>query len=221
MKLSEKIIAACLCAALSALPIFALWYNKPQPQSSANEDYMLLSDSVIRLHIIADSDSPEAQSAKLAVRNYIITSYAPLLETWEGKQSALGKAQQSLPELQKGVNSFLRRSGADCTARIEISRSYFPDKEYDGVAFPAGEYDALKIMLGKGQGQNWWCVLYPPLCFAATDADPVDLDSSEIEIRWKVMEWWEELKAKSRDAAGQDADATNGQDAAVPMAAFD
>lgn len=117
----------------------------------------------MRLHVIANSDAHYDQAVKLAVRDAVLDV---LNETGSPKSfdDAENRIAQSGEALQNAVEDTLRRCGADYSARLYLGTSAFPEKEYAGTVYPAGEYDALKVVLGKGEGKNWWCVIYPPLC---------------------------------------------------------
>ncbi len=133
-----------------------------------SEAQQSLSDSVIRLHIVANSDTAVDQALKLAVRDAIleeIQEFYPQNADLETAQAAL---IAHLSEIQATGQAVVQQSGLSYTVTAELTQSYFPTKEYDNFSLPAGEYNALKIVLGEGDGQNWWCVAFPPLCLGAT-----------------------------------------------------
>lgn len=118
-----------------------------------------ISNSVIRLHILADSNSEKDQSIKLKVRDFVIENYGAKLSA-DTREDALKKIYACLPDMLKDIKNV---SGQE--VKISIKETEFPTKEYKGFSFPRGKYLALKIELGSGRGKNWWCVMYPPLCF--------------------------------------------------------
>lgn len=118
----------------------------------------------LRLHVLANSDELADQQLKLELRDHVIWLLQEDMEQAGDKEGAIRRLSQRLPELEAACNEYL--SGrCDYKARLYIQRDDFPEIDYDGVTFAAGEYDALRIVLGEGAGHNWWCVLFPPLCF--------------------------------------------------------
>ena len=127
-------------------------------------------DDVLRLHVIANSDSKEDQELKLSVRDFVIKKYSAELSEYKSREEALERAKELLPDIEKDVNDYLNNClGYSCTASIE--ETYFPTKSYGEYSLPNGHYDALCIRLGKAEGQNYWCVLFPPLCLGASTED--------------------------------------------------
>lgn len=127
-----------------------------------------LADGVIRLHIIANSDIEDDQTLKLAVRDAVlaeIQDFYPQDATLETAQATL---IAHLADIRATGQAVVDEAGAGYTVTAELTQSYFPTKEYDNFSLPAGQYNALKITLGEGVGQNWWCVAFPPLCLGAT-----------------------------------------------------
>lgn len=131
---------------------------------------------VLRLHIIANSDSSEDQRIKLAVRNAVLE-----YERARGSEGGRDAAERALldggAELLDTVRSVLRREGAGYDAQLMLGVFDFPDREYDGRLYPAGEYRALRILLGDGVGKNWWCILFPPLCMICTGEQTINGDA--------------------------------------------
>ncbi len=118
----------------------------------------------LRLHIVAAGDSAEEQGVKLIVRDAVLTYTAESMSSADTKQSAVVYAREHLRELEACANTALIKAGADYTAHAQLGVYDFPEKSYGRLVYPAGSYTALRIVLGEGKGQNWWCVLYPPLC---------------------------------------------------------
>ena len=124
-----------------------------------------LENNLIRLHIIADSDDAAAQSVKLKVRDAVINGVGEKLKSAdidEGRE----KITKSLDEIERIADETLRENGCTYTSRAEYGEFYFPRREYDGITLPEGEYYGVRVVLGSGGGKNWWCVMYPPMCFA-------------------------------------------------------
>ena len=127
-----------------------------------------LSDSLIRLHVIANSDSHQDQSDKLAVRDAILT----LAEEWGEQAGSVEEMEEllssHLDELAQAGEQVLRERGCMYHVTASVTDCYFPTKSYEGFALPAGTYTALRLVIGAGEGENWWCVAFPPLCVGAS-----------------------------------------------------
>lgn len=162
-----------------------------------------LADKVVRLHVIAASDSAEDQCVKLAVRDALLAYLTPRLEAATGAQDAAAVIADASPELEAIA---WRVSGE--RVRIELGCESYPTREYETFSLPAGVYTSLRVTLGAGGGRNWWCVVYPPLCTAGVDtaqetaalsADDVKLiteDGDGYVLRFRLLEWWGSLTAK-------------------------
>ena len=126
-----------------------------------------LADSVIRFHVIANSDSQADQALKLAVRDGVLAAaktFYPQDGTLEDARAALAG---HLEDLAAAGRTVVEQQGYSYPVTAQLTRCWFPTKEYEGFALPAGNYDALRIVIGEGEGQNWWCVAFPPLCLGA------------------------------------------------------
>ena len=169
-----------------------------------------IRDEVVRLHILANSDSEADQQVKLAVRDALLSSGKELFSGTVNKENAAEMLDLQKQELTETANRVLRENGFDYEAEIYLANEYFTTRSYENFTLPAGEYLALKVILGNGEGHNWWCVMFPPLCLpAATDnadlnavfgEDEVTLIESnpEYEIRFKIVEIIEDLINKMK-----------------------
>lgn len=122
----------------------------------------------IRLRILANSDSPSDQLVKREIRDAVVEQmelWVLQLDNPQSLEEAKALTRQHLPEIRQLVGEELSRRGITYSYHVELDVVPFPTKLYGGMVYPAGDYDALRITLGEGQGQNWWCVLFPPLCF--------------------------------------------------------
>lgn len=138
-----------------------------------------IAESIIRFHVRANSDSDRDQQLKLEVKNRVITYLKPLLaesKSIEESRQILEKHQEDIKEL---ADSTLRELGSDQTTNVYFEQCYFPMKSYGDVTFPPGEYEAFRIDIGESCGKNWWCVLYPPLCFVDATYGVLPDDSKE------------------------------------------
>lgn len=145
-------------------------------------------DDVLRLHIRANSDTAIDQSVKLCVRDAL----RPLFAKADSCRDARAFLLANGALLQSTAEKVLRENGMDYGVELILGRDSFPDRTYDGRLFPAGVYDALIVKLGRGEGQNWWCVLFPPLCIVTEAGEPIDLNEVRLEsslIRWFKSLW--------------------------------
>lgn len=151
-----------------------------------------VSDEVIRLHILAGSDSAQDQSIKLALRDILLPYLNAATLGAASKEDALAQLEEQCPALTNIANAALAQLGADYTATVSVENLYFPIRIYgsqtylsgDAVIFPPGFYDSVQVILGDGDGHNWWCLAYPSLCFidSAYDYIPKDSDIYKIKI---------------------------------------
>lgn len=160
-------------------------------------------EAVVRLHILAHSDSTADQTLKLQVRDAVVEAAAGWLDGADSPAAARTLAQERLPQLQEVAAQTVEQAGYDYPVAVEMTRMYFTTRRYDTVTLPAGMYDAVRVTIGNGAGQNWWCVVYPPLCAgAATDRRSLSqvLDprqealvqgAERYIVRFKVLEWVE------------------------------
>ena len=133
-------------------------------------------DSVIRLHVIAASDSEEDQSLKLLVRDRILGEYGARMGESRDLIEAESEVKTLCGEIQEEISAFVKSQGYSYTVRVEYGEEEYPTREYGEYCFPAGTYRSLRVVIGEGEGQNWWCVLFPPLCLdmACEDAPSDD-----------------------------------------------
>lgn len=160
-----------------------------------------LREEFLRLHILAASDSEEDQRIKLAVRDHILS--LGLFEEADSKAQTAAIAKERLHAIEVAAQEEVIRQGSTDTVKAELVRMYFTTRVYENVTLPAGYYDAVRVTIGEGTGQNWWCVLYPPLCIPAAEADePLDVLSPQeqeivredgYEVRFFLVELYEDL----------------------------
>ena len=165
-------------------------------------------EEVVRLHILANSDSAEDQALKLKVRDAILEASADWQEVAATPDEALALAESRLPQLQAIAEQTVAAEGYDYPIRAEVCRMYFTTRQYDTVTLPAGMYDAVQIGIGEAEGQNWWCVMYPPLCVgAATDRKKATSlwnnnqkklveNGDRYVVKFKVVEWAQKVFSK-------------------------
>lgn len=142
----------------------------------------------LRIHIRADSNESRAQAVKYLVRDEIVDYLTPLVADYETKDEAMQGVKNNLGVLERVAEKVLAQNGFCYGASVRLETESFPSRVYEGYTLPAGKYNALIIELGEGKGDNWWCVVYPPLCFAAQSGENVIYKSKIAEIieRWKT-----------------------------------
>lgn len=157
---------------------------------------------VLRLHIPANSDSPEDQAVKLEIRDMVLDEFGSRFSDCPELSLAEEQAAALIPEIERRCTEYLRENGFLYSARAELVTMYFTTREYDRLILPAGEYHALRITLGSGEGHNWWCVIFPQLCLpAVSDKEPDNashvLDSfgkpQKVTVKFALFEWLQQL----------------------------
>lgn len=171
-----------------------------------------LADQVLRLHVVANSDSAADQSLKLAVRDAVLVQASPLLEGLSDPAAAEEALLPHLEELSRTGKAVLEQAGCGDRVAVSIEDQWFPTRNYGSFSLPAGSYRALRVVIGEGKGQNWWCVVFPPLCLASVTEEVVDaaaesgLNDDQISLitgqdgqyvlKFKIIEWWQEFIQK-------------------------
>lgn len=171
-----------------------------------------ISDSMIRLHVVANSDAPADQDIKLKVRDAVLAEAQTLLQDASDREDAMVRLKTELPALEETANTTLRQLGTSDSAVVTLKRELFGTRYYDTFTLPGGYYEALRVTIGEGDGKNWWCVVYPQLCMsAATEPDAVPamgslsksdtelLEDGEIRFRFRCLELLENLLGYFRD----------------------
>ena len=165
-----------------------------------------LGDGVLRLHILANSDSAEDQALKLQVRDAVLAYAAREFTAVENKAQAVALAEQELEILERVAEQVLREKGCDMQVKASVEHTFFPTKVYDnGTRLPAGYYDALRLEIGQAKGKNWWCILYPALCFGGSieqseqalgeQGELATSDAPRVQVKFKLVEWWNSMIA--------------------------
>ncbi len=161
-------------------------------------------DNVLRLHVLANSDTTEDQALKLSVRDRILEETAVLFKDCQSKAEARAAVEANIDKIREIAENTVREAGYDYSVSVSIGEEEYPTKNYEKCCFPAGEYLSLRVMIGEAEGENWWCVLFPPLCLdAASDSREVfaevgltdeqysfitETDNPKYKVRFKVLE---------------------------------
>ena len=160
-----------------------------------------IRSETLRLHIIANSDSEEDQQLKLKIRDAVLEATGELFAEVSGKTEAVAAAEYSSDDIKAIAKEIIASEGFDYEVQVEVTEMWFETRSYEGFTLPAGDYDAVRIIIGEGEGKNWWCVMYPALCIPGAEkplekyGDNADFVSGNgFEIRFAVIEWIESLK---------------------------
>lgn len=175
-----------------------------------------IADKVVRFHVRANSDSQEDQTLKLCVRDSVLEQMRPILADSAGKEETKVLLQEAFPEIRQAARRVIKEQGYDYEVKVSLVEEVFPMKQYGDLSFPAGVYDALRVDIGKAEGQNWWCVMFPPMCFVDVTSGEVNQESKDNlaetltqeeytvisalgeesgvtpVIKFKIVEWWQE-----------------------------
>ena len=164
------------------------------------------TDSLIRIHVLASSNSDTDQQLKLKVKDDVIRYLQPALKQSDSLAESRRIILSSLPQIEQTALQTLQQNGCEDTVTLQYGHFDFPVKYYGSFSLPAGNYEALRILIGEGKGRNWWCVLFPPLCFTDsnvsssgkyTDQTP----DTHIQFKLKSIEWLKSLQNKENDLA--------------------
>lgn len=164
-----------------------------------------LEQKVIRLHVIANSDSEADQALKLRVRDRVLVLTEDILRQSGDMEEARQRLAEALPRLQQTAAEEIAAQGSRYTVSARLEETEFPTREYDGFALPSGEYLALRVVIGEGAGKNWWCVVFPSLCLPAATQEEALLTLPEgerqvveggqgVQVKLKAVELWESLR---------------------------
>lgn len=174
-----------------------------------------IRSDVLRLHVIANSDSSVDQNLKLRLRDYILEDGEDIFDGSVNVENAVKKIEPKLAELENSAETFVKNAGFDYGVKITLSNEYFTTRTYESVTLPAGKYLALRVVIGSGEGHNWWCVMFPPMCVPAADKkDEIENVFTDKEIklveskpkyepRFKVVEIYEQIRETISERTGQ------------------
>lgn len=197
----DKILLSVTAVAISLYMAFSCTYFTASAET--------VKEDVVRLHILANSDSETDQEVKLKVRDALLETNASILSDDVTKENAKEHFRNSKEILLKTAEETLQKNGFNYDVKITLQEEYFNTRTYGNLTFPAGQYTALKVVLGEGEGKNWWCVMFPPLCVPAADGletnnntadyltqsgDKIVSGGEKYIVKFKLLEIYEELK---------------------------
>ena len=184
------------------LLVFSVVYLLMMPFAALRED-MGIYDGVIRLHVLADSDEPEAQRLKLKVRDGIRGIMDDMLDGTEDIESANAALEAGKEKIRLEAEKILRENGSELPVDVTLTYESYPTRAYGCVTLPAGTYRSLRVLIGSAEGKNWWCILFPELCTGAAGCEKEELveagltpsqirlitgDSTEVRVRFRLLE---------------------------------
>lgn len=162
-----------------------------------------IDDRILRFHILANSDSKEDQSLKFKVRDEIVRYTDEMFAQCKNKEDAVNSAKNHITQIEKKASEVIRSNGYDYTVKACVTKMHFDTRTYSDFTLPAGEYDAVRITIGSGEGHNWWCVLYPAVCVPSAEKNigsvlnknetDIVTESDKYIIRFKIVEWIDAL----------------------------
>lgn len=183
---------------VACLVCTALWAEATQVR---------LASQVIRLHVLANSDSEEDQALKLEVRDRVLETTSALLAGETEPQAAAVLLNQHLDDIAQSAAQEISAQGHDDRVEVRLEQTWFPTRQYQGISLPAGNYLALRVLIGAAKGHNWWCVVFPNLCLPAVSERALEastLTPGQISLlqeeetsyvfRFKTLELWQSLK---------------------------
>ena len=201
-----KKISFIIC--LSILTICTIAGLRIRRQQALSQQH--IASQIIRLHVIANSDETADQTLKKEVKDRVVTYLRSKMNQAASIQAARQVICQEMDALKEIAEKKIRQEGYDYPVTVSLGTTYFPVKEYGDMAFPAGDYEALRVQIGKSKGRNWWCVMYPNMCFEGSVYEVVDGKSEKVlkdtlseteyqslmeeknyKISWKWLDFWD------------------------------
>ena len=168
-----------------------------------------IPNEVFRLHVLANSDSEEDQVLKLKVRDRLLKETGELFSECTTKEEAMSTAKANIVYLEQVAQDEIYKQGYTYDVTVEVENIFFNNRQYDDITMPAGNYDALRVLIGEGTGENWWCVLFPAMCLPAaekrdgmpelkdvlTDEQMSVVEGNQYEVKFKTVEIYESIKS--------------------------
>lgn len=176
-------------------------------------NYNEVKDSLIRFHVIANSDNEKDQSLKLKVRDAILDYLYPYMNKSQSLSETRSIIKNNLEKVQDIAGEVIKKNNYNYNVKVTLSRENFPEKQYGDIVLPQGNYEAFRVIIGSGEGHNWWCVMFPPLCFVDESKAIVEYDKAKgkseinksdntkkeddnkIEYKFKILEIFKDLSS--------------------------
>lgn len=157
------------------------------------------AENILRFHVIANSDTAEDQALKIKVRDAVGCKISSLAKNVNTAAETAAVVREHSEEIKCAAEECIKKEGYEYGVEIKVGEYYFPTKHYQAMALPAGDYEAVRIIIGEGKGENWWCVLFPPLCFSngnavENDASDKKTTQEKFSFKFKIVELFQEIK---------------------------
>ena len=205
LKNEKKIIIVSIIFAVVISLVFTVGFSLKVYADNMQKG---IADKVVRLHILADSDSQRDQRLKIMVRDEVQSIMQEKMKNSKSKAESIKILEESKDEIISAAEKVLRENNNNCHVSFKLEKALFPVKKYNGFVFPSGYYDAVKIEIGSGKGHNWWCVMYPSLCLYEDDEESrekleniltpqeysVVYDSDGVNVKFAVVEAVKEIE---------------------------
>ncbi|NFO32041.1 stage II sporulation protein R [Clostridium botulinum] len=183
-----KKVLSCLMFIIIFSTLIVGWTSSNMVNNNNSEElnYEEVKNSLIRFHVIANSDTNEDQSLKLKVRDEVINYLYPYLNKSDSLDESREIIKNNFEEVKLIAEKVIKENNYNYDVDIELSRENFPEKAYGNIVLPQGNYEAFRIIIGSGQGRNWWCVMFPPLCFVDESKAKIEYEKTQNKIKEEV-----------------------------------
>ncbi|WP_300260263.1 stage II sporulation protein R [Clostridium sp.] len=192
----KKVLSILFCGVLVFSLLIGATLEKRQATNEDNEIIENISEKLIRFHVLANSNTDVDQELKMKVKDEVLKYISPMLE----KSESLEESREILKKEDNNIiniaEEFIKKEGFNYSVETTLTRENFPVKEYGNIVLPQGEYEAYRILIGNGQGENWWCVMFPPLCFVDITKGQVSYDKTDKQMKEILSE--KEFKAVNK-----------------------
>lgn len=179
----KKVLSILFCGVLVFSLLIGATLEKRQATNEDNEIIENISGKLIRFHVLANSNTDVDQELKMKVKDEVLKYISPMLE----KSESLEESREILKKEDNNIiniaEEFIKKEGFNYSVETTLTRENFPVKEYGNIVLPQGEYEAYRILIGNGQGENWWCVMFPPLCFVDITKGQVSYDKTDKQMK--------------------------------------
>ena len=201
VKFRHIIVAALVLIVFLCISFLNTLQNKQQ----------VISSKIIRIHVLANSDDDNDQQMKLFVRDEVNRYVAEILKNVNNKTDALKIISSNVADIENAAQNAVILCGGDYPVSVSLGEESYPTREYENLSLPAGKYTSLKISIGEGSGENWWCVVYPPLCteaakdtvteayFTESEAAFITGDDKNVKLEFKILEIINDIKTYFKD----------------------
>lgn len=181
------------------IPLFIILITTIFISAMPTEADAAIYEDTVRLHILANSDSEEDQALKLKLRDEILAVFGKSLSLFESVDEAKAELSEKISEIKEFADRKLNELGYDYTSCVTLTREWYDTRDYGDYSLPCGYYTSLRVIIGAGNGQNWWCIMFPPLCLDAALSEPKYTEQEEVliskkyNVKFKLLELISEI----------------------------